>query len=329
MKTTFFYRLFDPREPEITRYVGKADKPATRFNSHVKEATSEKSKHLPKSLWINSLLSAGVKPEFTIIDELDYVYASEWCDKETYFIAKYLSEGNPLENASPGGIHPFSHDFVSERNAILLENNNDYNKFKLDEAIMYNNSNSGTFEAAWCLRRDFWANRDDVCSRYLLEIARVDWLKTKLKVLGATYCNFCGTSINSTSWDKIKPQFADFMDILETYDFKHVLDEYIGSLPLAEEDKITPIEMSEYGHGIANSNDFNRMLIDGLHMKIYTGDRLHKLQNGSVAVCNCNKTDKIFLYIKSSVRKIKSFDVTLIFNSDLEKYRTENNIQIL
>jgi len=330
MLKTYFYRLFDPRDPKITRYVGKADKPDARLDSHIKEATKETSKHLPKSMWIKSLLTAGIKPELAIIDELDYIYASEWCDKETYLIAKYLFDGSPLENASPGGLHPRYHDFVSERKAIWLANNNDYNKFKLDESIMYSKSNTVTFEKAWCLRRDFWANRDDICSRYLVEIARVDWLKTKLKVLGVGYCNFCGTSIDSASWEKIKEQFTSCMDILETYDFQSILDDFVRSTAIAEPgvDKIKHVKMSEYQGGIVNNNDFNKMLIDGLYMKNYTGDFLHKLQNGNVAVCDCDKTSKTFLYIKSPVGKINSYDLTLLFNSDLNDYRIENNIQI-
>ena len=315
MKKTFFYKLFDPREPHIARYIGKADKPNSRFNSHLKEATYEDSKHLPKSIWINSLLTAGFRPEISVIDEIEYIYASEWCDNETFLIAKHLLDGNTLENASQGGLHPLKHNFVEERKNIWSNNKNGYTKFKLDEAVMYKESIGfgSTFETAWVLRKKFWSGIDDVCSRFQLEIARVDWLKSKLKTFDVKYCNFCGTSLDIFYWDNIKDHFSDFMDIFETYTYDSVLNEFIAGALLSKscENIITQVKMCDYKYGIANSSDFKRMLNHGLHMKRYTGDPLHRLQDGSVVVCDCDKTDKIYFKINSPVRKINSYDSKL------------------
>lgn len=110
MKKTFFYKLIDPRRPDIPKYIGRADSPGSRLIRHIRDATKDGSKHTPKSIWIKTLLDSGIRPEIVVIDELEYSYTCEWSDREMYHIAKHFYDGFPLENASPGGVHPINHN---------------------------------------------------------------------------------------------------------------------------------------------------------------------------------------------------------------------------
>ncbi len=97
------YALYDPREPEKLRYVGKTKMILRkRLQAHIDEAKgSGKSykKRTHKINWINSLLVQGIKPEIKLVEEC---LEEEWESKEKYFIKKYR-ELFPLTNTHEGG----------------------------------------------------------------------------------------------------------------------------------------------------------------------------------------------------------------------------------
>jgi len=92
----FIYALFDPREPDVVRYIGKTTNPESRWNAHIRN-----SKHLKchRSSWIVSLLKNGVKPIMKII-----AICSEavWQEFERATVLKYKSD--KLTNGNEGGI---------------------------------------------------------------------------------------------------------------------------------------------------------------------------------------------------------------------------------
>ena len=318
MKKTFFYKLIDPRCPDIPRYIGRADRPGSRLSGHIRDATKDGSKHTPKSIWIKTLLDAGVRPELIVIDELEYSYTCEWSDREMHHIAKHFYDGYPLENASPGGVHPFCHNIHAEWLSIWEEDKSDYNKFKLDEAEMFYESNdlSSNFEKAWVLRRNFWTGKDDYISWFQLELARLDWIRMKLKVMGAKYCSFCGTSMDLVLWESVKHKFPSVTDIIEMYSCSEELKMATSTSNM----KSIYVDMKEYGGGWANCSEFNKMLSDALHMKNYIGDYFMKSPDGAVIICDCEKSNHVYFRMNSPVRKIKSYDLNYIFNSDMEEF---------
>lgn len=92
--TTFIYALIDPRNGNI-RYIGKANNPRTRFNSHVFDLAKTK-----KTNWIKSLVKIGLKPELLVIDE---VLISEWIFWEMHYISLFKFYGFKLTNLTDGG----------------------------------------------------------------------------------------------------------------------------------------------------------------------------------------------------------------------------------
>jgi hypothetical protein len=92
MITTFIYGLKDPRTNEI-RYVGKSNKPKSRYSAHLKKAPIAKTKCY---CWINSLLKLNLKPTLVILEE---VLETEWGVKEDYWISQF----DNLTNLIDGG----------------------------------------------------------------------------------------------------------------------------------------------------------------------------------------------------------------------------------
>lgn len=91
------YKLIDPITNEV-RYIGLT------FNSlkqRLKSHLSEKSKS-HKSNWIQMLKSKGLKPIIESI-ECDIATYDECCEKEIYYIDRYISEGYNLTNMASGG----------------------------------------------------------------------------------------------------------------------------------------------------------------------------------------------------------------------------------
>lgn len=92
------YALSDPRGGGV-RYVGKANDPAKRLKSHLRDARRRRT---PVYLWINRLLKAGVVPAITVLETCG---VDEWPDAERRLIAKYRANGDLL-NLADGGDEP-------------------------------------------------------------------------------------------------------------------------------------------------------------------------------------------------------------------------------
>lgn len=90
------YALYDPRDPDVVRYVGKTKtKIEIRRMRHVGEARRGLKNH--RGNWIRSLLNAGVIPGVRLLAE---VPAEVWPEYERQFIAQYK---NTLTNGTDGG----------------------------------------------------------------------------------------------------------------------------------------------------------------------------------------------------------------------------------
>ena len=103
-RTTFIYGLYDPREPDIFRYVGKANNPQKRLLQHIKEAERV---FVQKDDWIYSLLRLGISPEVKVIEEIRYRYDFEWGDREILHIQNAAKRGR-IYNMASGGEDRFS-----------------------------------------------------------------------------------------------------------------------------------------------------------------------------------------------------------------------------
>lgn len=93
--TTFIYTLSDPRTGQI-RYVGKSDKPQTRFRSHI----NEQRLNCHRTKWIKSLLRCGLEPKMEILDE---VPLAQWQFWEREYIRVFKMLGINLVNNTIGG----------------------------------------------------------------------------------------------------------------------------------------------------------------------------------------------------------------------------------
>lgn len=98
MKTVFIYYLSDPTTGQI-RYVGKAKNPGVRFYNHLKE--EDRKTH--KQDWIQSLLSKGLKPILTTLDEVN---ETAWPMLEAAYIQFFYEQGCQLTNGTSGGDSP-------------------------------------------------------------------------------------------------------------------------------------------------------------------------------------------------------------------------------
>lgn len=101
-RITYIYKLVDPREPEVVRYVGKSNDPFSRLKDHIKEAKAGKRKSY-KNNWILKLLSEGVRPEFVILEPVFYKYHEEWEFFERFWIKHYREQKHPITNYVEGG----------------------------------------------------------------------------------------------------------------------------------------------------------------------------------------------------------------------------------
>jgi len=95
--TTFIYALYDPRDPEQYRYIGKANDPDDRLKTGHLRGTKAVTY---KSNWIKKLLREDAIPEVIIVAE---VLTCEWQNAETHFIALYKRLGHKLTNSTDGG----------------------------------------------------------------------------------------------------------------------------------------------------------------------------------------------------------------------------------
>lgn len=93
------YALFDPREPDVVRYVGKTVQTLKqRLNDHISESRVEKFK---KCTWLNSVIKQGFEPQVKLIEE---VTNDNWEEREIHWITHYRClHGDRLTNTSFGG----------------------------------------------------------------------------------------------------------------------------------------------------------------------------------------------------------------------------------
>lgn len=97
MRTTI-YALFDPRSPEIVRYVGKSRRPRARLRKHLKPTGRDLATHRGK--WIAKLLAEGVAPAMLVLAR---VPAEREDEAERAMILRMRAAGHPLTNGSLGG----------------------------------------------------------------------------------------------------------------------------------------------------------------------------------------------------------------------------------
>lgn len=101
MKNTFIYALCDGNKKVM--YIGRAHNPRKRLSTHISKASNEKT---PKALWIQSLISSGLKPCLEVLDE---VPMEEWKFWEREYISFYKTLGLTLLNSNNGGSGPTEH----------------------------------------------------------------------------------------------------------------------------------------------------------------------------------------------------------------------------
>lgn len=96
MEKTFIYGLVSKKEPEIIRYIGKADDPEYRKKRHIQNTKYDfkKNKKLThKDYWI---IKENYEIDFIILEKCD---KNMWQERERYYISKISN----LTNISEGG----------------------------------------------------------------------------------------------------------------------------------------------------------------------------------------------------------------------------------
>ena len=92
------YALADPDSGAL-RYIGKANCPAARLATHLRDA---RRLNRPVCLWVRSILQAGKQPEMVVIRE----HVEAWEDAERQLIASARAGGHQLLNVADGGAQP-------------------------------------------------------------------------------------------------------------------------------------------------------------------------------------------------------------------------------
>lgn len=104
-RKAYIYQLTDPRKPEFIRYVGKSLNPLNRLSCHIYESRRQRlDTYLYK--WIRQLTSEGLRPELTIIEEVEFENDSSWGEREAYHIKRLREAGHKLTNHTDGGDGP-------------------------------------------------------------------------------------------------------------------------------------------------------------------------------------------------------------------------------
>lgn len=93
---SFIYLLDDPTDISLTCYIGKSNAPNKRFSQHI--SSNALKKNTLKAHWISAMISRGIKPRMTIIEETD-----NWIEAEQFYIAYYKFIGMHLCNSTSGG----------------------------------------------------------------------------------------------------------------------------------------------------------------------------------------------------------------------------------
>lgn len=106
-RQTSIYGLADP-DSKLIRYVGKSNKPESRYEQHLQDTDG------PKSAWIKNLLAQGKRPVLQIIEVCDYAV---WEDKERFWIAHYRKL-QTLFNRTAGGDQSYTERYTPTSSAL-------------------------------------------------------------------------------------------------------------------------------------------------------------------------------------------------------------------
>lgn len=93
----FIYVLLDPREGNLTCYVGKTKDPKTRYARHLSERSRTR-----KSRWIQHLAGHSLKPEMQFLEEVE----DNWKQRERFWIQEMRDRGFTVVNHTGGGDGP-------------------------------------------------------------------------------------------------------------------------------------------------------------------------------------------------------------------------------
>ncbi len=99
MGTVLIYGLYDPRTDAL-RYIGKTKSARckVRLMEHCSSKTIKQRHH--RSVWIQSLLKLGLKPEMRVIEETT---EQCWQERERFWVEYFRHRGADLTNTTDGG----------------------------------------------------------------------------------------------------------------------------------------------------------------------------------------------------------------------------------
>ena len=97
LRPWYIYVLYDPRKPDLIRYVGWTTNPKRRLAAHLREARVNKTYC---QCWKQSLLKVGIVPVMLILES---GFGSTYKDAEVRWISHYRSLGAKLTNLTDGG----------------------------------------------------------------------------------------------------------------------------------------------------------------------------------------------------------------------------------
>ena len=111
--TATIYALVDPRDQSV-RYIGKANDPAKRLASHMRDSTR---RDTPVYRWIRKLAALGMSPTMEVIVTCS---VEDWPAMERRAIATLRAAGARLLNVAEGGDEPYCSPEVRKQNARVM-----------------------------------------------------------------------------------------------------------------------------------------------------------------------------------------------------------------
>lgn len=134
IKKVFIYSLSTKEEPDIIRYIGKANVIEDRMFRHLQPYYLNEGTY--KANWLKSELKKGHTP---IIKQIDEVLESEWEFWEQFWIAQFKAWGFNLTNGTHGGEgFGITIEVISKRNVTNFNRNtiklkDDISKFNVKQ----------------------------------------------------------------------------------------------------------------------------------------------------------------------------------------------------
>jgi hypothetical protein len=110
------YGLFDPRSREL-RYIGKSSSGLRRPRNHCKETDLKRHGRTPKTAWIRSLLSLGLRPLVMVLSE--HPSADTLYEEEQRIIKLFRGKGAALKNLTDGGPGRWGYKLSDESKAKI------------------------------------------------------------------------------------------------------------------------------------------------------------------------------------------------------------------